>query len=180
MMTSSIGEAQHHSPLVRVADWRAGLGQAGMQINGVRHYRCADDADGKQEGLGIGQLRHHGMQCRRAPIDRNYEQLDQVAKRNNANHAADDQLERSEPMAFEHQDAVGDDAGDDHACKQRHAEQERKPDGAAEKLGQIGRHGGDLADDPHRPDDRPGKLVAAHLCQVSAGDDAKLGRQRLE
>ena len=40
-------------------------------------------------------------------------------------------------MAFEHQDAVGDDAGDDHARKEGHAEQERKPDGAAEKLGQI-------------------------------------------
>ena len=38
-------------------------------------------------------------------------------------------------MAFEHQDAVGDDASDNHARKEGHAEKERKPDGAAEKLG---------------------------------------------
>jgi hypothetical protein len=32
----SIGEAQHHTPLVVVVDRRARLRQAGMQIDGVR------------------------------------------------------------------------------------------------------------------------------------------------
>ena len=80
-----------------------------MQINGVRHDGCADDTDGKQQRLAIGELRQHRVQCCRAPIDRSDEHLDQVAKPNNANHAANDQLDRSEPRAFEHQDAVGDD-----------------------------------------------------------------------
>ena len=40
---------------------------------------------------------------------------------------------------------VGDDRGDDHAGQQRHAEQQRQPDGAAQELREVGRHGGDLA-----------------------------------
>ena len=84
------------------------------------------------------------------------------------------------PKRSTHQQAVGHDRGHDHSGEQRHVEQQRKPDGAAEKLGEIGRHGGDLADDPHRPNDRPRKLIAAHFREVAAGDDAELGRQRLE
>ncbi len=120
------------------------------------------------------------MDRRRNPIDRGNEHLDEVAKADQAHHAADDQLDRPEAEALEHQDAVGHDRGDDHAGEERHLEQQRQPDGAAEKLGKIGRHGGDLADDPHRPDDRARKLLAAHFRQVAAGDDAELGRKRLE
>ena len=51
---------------------------------------------------------------------------------------------------------------------------------AAEELGEIGRHGGDLAHHPHRADHRLGETVAAHFREIAAGDDAELGRQRLE
>ena len=120
------------------------------------------------------------MHCRRNPIDRSDEHLDEVTEADEANHAADDQLDRPEPEAFEHQYAVSHDRRDDHPGEQRHLEQQREPDGAAEELGEVGRHGGDLADDPHRPDDRTRKLLAAHLRQVSSGDDAELGGKGLE
>ena len=129
---------------------------------------------------GIGDLRHDRMHGRRGPIDRRDEHLDEVAERDDADHAADDQLDRPEAEAFEHQDAVGHDRGDDHPGEQRHLKQQGEPDGAAEELGEIGRHGGDLADDPHRQHDRPRKLLAAHFGEVAAGDDAELGRERLE
>jgi hypothetical protein len=49
-----IGEAQHLAALVVVMDRRARLRQSGMQIDGVRHDGCADDADGEQQCLAIG------------------------------------------------------------------------------------------------------------------------------
>ncbi len=71
-------------------------------------------------------------------------------------------------------------AGDNHAREQRHLEQQGKPDSAAEEFGQIGRHGGNLADRPHRQDDRPRKLLAAHLRQVPSGNNPELGGESLE
>src|SRR5450756_1158014 len=50
----------------------------------------------------------------------------------------------------------------------------------AENLGQIGRHCGNLADYPHRPDNRLGKLLAAHLSEVPSGDNTKFGGEGLE
>ena len=59
-------------------------------------------------------------------------------------------------------------------------QQQRQADGAAEKLGEIGRHGGNLADHPHRQHHRTRKMIAAHFREVLAGDDAELGGQALE
>ena len=89
-------------------------------------------------------------------------------------------LGRAEPAAFEHQDAIGEDARDAHAGEQRDMQQERKTDRAAEKFGEVRRHRRDLADDPERPDDRFWKMLAAQFGQIAPGDDAELGRQRLE
>ena len=113
------------------------------------------------------------------PINRSDEQLDHVAEGDKAYHAADDQLDRPEALSFEHQHAIGDDRGDGHPGEQRHLKQQREADGAAEELGQIGRHRGNLADHPHGPDNRARKLLAAHLRKVMAGHDAELGRKRL-
>ena len=151
-----------------------------MQIDRVRHHGGADDADGEQQRAGIGDLRHHGVDRRRRPIDRRDEHLDQVAEPDEADHAADDQLDRPESETFEHQDAVGGDRGDHHPGEERHPEQQREPDGAAEKLGQVGRHGGDLAHPPHAEHHRLRKLLAAQFGQVASGDDAELGGERLE
>ena len=65
-------------------------------------------------------------------------------------------------------------------ANERHVQQQRQADGAAEKLGEIGRHGGNLADRPHRQHHRTRKMIAAHFRKVLAGDDAELGGQALE
>ena len=46
-----VGEAQHLAPLAVVAHRHARLGQAGMQIDRVRHDGGADDADREQQRL---------------------------------------------------------------------------------------------------------------------------------
>ena len=93
---------------------------------------------------------------------------------------ADDHLHRPESAPLDRQDAVGHDRRDDHADQQRHLEQQRQADRAAEELRQVGGHRRHLADSPHRQDHRRGELVAAHLGEVAPGDDPQLGRQRLE
>ena len=175
-----VGDAHQQAALVLVAARRARLRQPRMQIDRVRHDGGADDADRNHQRLGVGQSRNDRMIGRRAPVDRRDEHLDQIAKADDADQAADDQLHRPEAAAFHHQDGVGDDGGDAHAVNQRHLEQQRQADRAAEKFGKIGGHGGDLADPPHRHDDRFREIVAAHFREIAAGDDAELGRQRLE
>ena len=163
-----------------VAAGRARLRETGMQIDRVRHDGSADDADRDQQCLGVGKSWNDRVIGRRAPIDRRDEHLDQVAKPDDADQTADDQFHRPEAAALDHQDGIGDDGGDPHTGDQRHLEQQRQADGAAEKFGEIGGHGGDFADQPHRPNHRPREMVAAHFREIAAGDDAELGRQRLK
>ena len=176
----AVGEAQNFSPLGVVAYRHPRLRQAGMQIDRVRHDGGADDADRQQQRLGIGDFRRDQMIRRRRPVDRRNEHFEEIAKADHADDRADDQFERPEAVAFEHQQAVGHDRGHAHAGYQRHVEQQRQADGAAEKLGEIGRHGGNLADHPHRQHHRTRKMIAAHFRKVLAGDDAELGGQALE
>jgi hypothetical protein len=41
-----VRDAHHPALSAFVASWNARLGKAGVQINGMRHHRCTDDADG--------------------------------------------------------------------------------------------------------------------------------------
>ena len=151
-----------------------------MQVDRMRHHRGADDADGEQQRLRIGDLRHDRMFGRRNPVDRNDEHLDQITKRDDAHHDADDQMHWSEANAWNINRPIGDDAGYDHAGEQRQVKQQRQPDGAAEKLGKVGRHRRDLADD-HIPQTTGCGKWSRHIsARFAAGDDAELGRQRLE
>ena len=86
-----VGEAQQLAALAVVARRRAILRQAGMQEDGVRHDRRADDADRDRQGAGVGKLRRDRTEARRAPIDRRDEHFDEIAKRDGGDQGADDQ-----------------------------------------------------------------------------------------
>ena len=66
------------------------------------------------------------------------------------------------------------------AGQQRQAEQQAEADGGSERFREVGRHRGDFAGDPHGVDQRAGEMRAAELREALAGDDAQLGRERLE
>jgi hypothetical protein len=120
------------------------------------------------------------MNRRGAPIDGRDRQFDEVAKPDRADQRADDDLHRPEATLLDRQQAVCGRAGDRHAAQQRTIQEQRQPDRGAEKFGQIRRHRRDFADDPQQPDERAGIDLAAELGQIAAGDDAKLGRERLK
>src|ERR1700729_1685403 len=107
---------------------------------------AAPKCDGPR--AGVGQAWNHAAQSRRGPIDRGDDHLDEIAKRDRSDERADDEFGRTEPPAFEHEDAVGEDAGYAHAGEQRDMQQERKTNRAAEEFGEVGRHRRDLPDDP--------------------------------
>ena len=167
-------------PLAVVAARRPVLGEARMQENRVRHDGRADDPDCERHRAGVRQAWNHGAEPRRGPVDRGDDHLDEIAKGDRGDERADDQFGRAEAAALEHQDAVGEDARDAHAGEQRDMQQERKADRAAEEFGEVRRHRRDLADDPQRPDHWFWETLAAEFGQIASGDDAELGRQRLE
>ena len=77
--------------------------------------------------------------------------------------AADEHLDRPEAAALQQQHDVGDGEGDQQAGQQRQAEQQAEADGGAERFGEVGRHRGDLAGDPHGVDQRAREMRAAEL-----------------
>ena len=180
-MTTSRFENPHQQAAFAVV-FRDGavLGQAGMQEHRMRHHRRADDADGDQQSALVGQARRHQSDGRAAPVDGRQKQFDQITKTYNGNHGADDHFHEAEAAALEQENAVGHDRGDRHALEQRNAGEQRQADGAAEKFGEIGRHGGEFANGPHHPDQRARIGLAAHLGKVASGHDPELGRHRLE
>ena len=101
-----------------------------------------------RQRAGVRQARNHAAQPRRGPVDRRDDHLDEIAKRDRGDERADDELDRPEPAAIEHQDAVGEDGRDAHAGEERDMQQERETDRAAEEFGEVGRHRRDFADDP--------------------------------
>ena len=67
-----------------------------------------------------------------------------------------------------------------HADDERDVQEQREADGAAEEFGEVGRHRRHFADDPQGPDRSRRKMLAAQFGEIAPGDDAELGRQRLE
>ena len=151
-----------------------------MQVDRVRHDGRADDADRDRQGAGVRQLRNNAADRRRAPINRSDEHFGEIAKRDRGDQGADNDFDRSKPSRLEHQNAVCQHGRDAHAGDEGDVQQQGQTDGAAEEFGEVGRHRRHFADDPQRIDDGLGKMLAAHFGQVAPGDDAELGRQRLE
>jgi hypothetical protein len=103
-----------------------------MQVDRVRHHGGADDADRQHDAVRPGKLRHHGMECEKAPVGRRDEQFDQVADGNHADERRDQHLDRPEATALPQQHGVGQGEGDQQAGQQRQTEQQAEADGGAE------------------------------------------------
>jgi len=107
-------------------------------------------------------------------------QFHHIGHRDDAHEPGDHGFQRPEPLAFQREDHQGHDPGEERGRQQRDAEEQVEAQRGAQELGQVRRHGHELADDPHAPDHRPWELVAAQLGQVAAGGDAQLGGERLD
>ena len=146
----------------------------------MRHDRCADDADGQQDAVGIAEPGNHGMIGDLAQIGPRQHGLREIGRADDHNQHRDHRLDGAEPVSLEPQHGAGRGAGEQRSRKQRDVEQELESDACAEELGEVGRYRADLARDPHRIDEHRRQMEATELSQVLAADDAELRRQRLE
>ena len=79
-----VGVAQELAPVGIVMHRQADLGEAGMEVNGVRHDGGANDADGDGDCRRIFELWNDRVKCRRRPIHRYDEQFNQITETDDA------------------------------------------------------------------------------------------------
>ena len=71
-----VGELEQQSPVSVIARLSPVLGQAGMEIDRMRHDRGADNADGNGQRRGVGKAGRDEAERRPAPVDRRNEDLE--------------------------------------------------------------------------------------------------------
>ena len=154
-------------------------GQAGVQVDGVRHHRRAEHRGGQQHALGALEARHQplGGVGERWRLD---EQAGQESDRDDQQQAADHPLERSLAAAVLHgEQQQRHRAGDDATDQQRQVEQQVQRDGAADDLGEIGCHGDQFGLQPVGDPGRSAGVVGDGFRQGAPADQSELGRQVL-
>ncbi len=148
----------------------------------MRHHRGADDADGDVQHLRIGDDLGRGDEAAGDLGDRRLrqDQFDQEAAGDDQHQADDKGLEMPEAAVLQVQHHHDVERGQHHAPQQRDAEQQLQRDRGTDHLGQVAGDDRHLAQQPQGHGDRLRIMVAAGLGQVASGDDAQLGRQRLQ
>ena len=165
--------------LAIVAHRHAVLGQRRVQVDGVRHDRRADDADGDVQRLRAAEMRHEARQ-RSVHRRADPQGLVQKAEEDDPEQRRDRQLEAAKAMRLQLEDRDGDDAGHQAGPQQRHAEQQVQAECRADELGDVCRHRHDLRLQPHDPARRPRVVLAKQLREGAIGGDADLRRQVLD
>ena len=155
------------------------LGQGRMEVDDVRHDRCAQNPRRDEDRLGALEPRHEDVLdgFRRARLRE--EDLEGEGDDDHADERCDHRFEPAKPVALKGQDPEGTRAGQQPGGEERHAEQKVEAERGAEDLGQVGGHGDRLRLEPEPERHRPAKVVAAGLRQVAAGRDPQLRRERL-
>ncbi len=172
-------EAEQLAALGVVAAVHTGLGQGRVQVDDMRHDGSPDDARDEQQAVAAaGQARHEpGRDSPRINAHRG--QIVGEPQEDDAEQAADRQLEATVAALFQSQDSERDHRRDQARRQQPDAEQQVEPDRGADELGQVGRHGDELGLRPQPRRGGPPEVVAAQFRQVAAGRDPGLGGQVL-
>src|SRR5690606_25502231 len=131
----------------------AGLHDARMQIEIMRHDRRADDAERYIKHVRIADDIDGGRKAANdlAPFRLRHQDLDQEAERDDAEQRYDERLDAPKTLVLEieHQKHVG--GGDDDADFQRNAEQQIEADGGADDFGEVGGANRQFRQKPERP-----------------------------
>ena len=158
----------------------AGLHEAGVEIQVVRHHRRADDPEGDDQRAHARQAGNERSARDGSPIGPREQNLEQEAAEHGAHQGEDDRLDLSEAEAGEPQQHEHVEPGDEHAELQRQVEQQVQGDGRADDLGEVAGDDRDLAEKPEG--DRGGLpvVVAAGHREVLARREAQPGAEHLE
>ena len=155
-------------------------GQAGMQIDRVRHHRRAQHRGGQQHALGAVEPRH---QARRARRRGGGGSTNRLVRNPIAMTSSSPVITRSNirwPRRFWIASSSSDTSAGDHAAdQQRQVEQQVQRDRATDDFGEIGCHGDQFGLQPVGDAGRAAGVVGDRLGQRASGDEAELGRQVL-
>ncbi len=153
-----------------------------MQIQIVRHHRRAENAEREIEHLRIA----HNFGGRRkapnnaTPIGIGHRNLDGEADSNHAQQSDDKGFDPAKAEVLHPQHEKHIERGQDHADLERDAEQEIETDSRTNYFCEIGRADRDFRQQPQWRRHGTRKCIAARLCQIPAGRDAKPRAQRLQ
>src|SRR5580700_194245 len=138
-----------------VADARAesaGLHNAGVQIEIMRHNRRAENSDGDVQHLAIAQ--NYGVRDEATrgvhPQRLRDENFVSEAAGDGGNQSDHERLNQAKPAALQRQDNQHVQRGDEHADEQRESEEQLQCDGRAQHLCEIARSDRNFASDPQK------------------------------
>ena len=160
----------------------AGLHDAGMKIEIVRHHGCAKDANGNVKHLAVAQ----DFRAREKTADRlvperlSEEDLVGEADRNGGDERDDKRFDQAEAAALQRQNDQHIERSDQDSGEQGQPEEQFQGDGRAENFSKIAGGDGDFAENPQHERGAARVRLAAGLRQVASHGDAELGRKRLE
>ena len=137
-------EAQQLAPLGIVAAAHPGFRQRGVQVDHVRHHRGPDDPGNEQQPVAGQAWYQPGRDVPRAGPDRG--QVVGETEEDDAEQAGDRQLERPVAALLQGQDAERDHRRDQPGRQHRHVEEQTQPQRGPDELGQVRRHGDELAE----------------------------------
>ena len=153
----------------------ARLHQRRVQIQIVRHYRGAEDADGDKQHRRIGNnlRRGHEARCDLRPIGmRQRDHVDKAAA--DHQHQRHDQrfhIAKAARLQHQNQQHIGD--RNHHPRRERNAEQQVERDGGADDFRQIGRANRELRQQPQAERHRRRIVIAARLRQIAPCGNAQ-------
>ena len=152
-----------------------------MQVQVVRHDGRPEDADGREERLGIARdaRRGHEPARRLDEAGARERELVEEAARDNHDERRDEALEPLRAAPLEREDDADVEAGERDAERDGHAEEERDRERRAEHLGELGRDDRDLRGEPHH-DRRARPPLARARSEIAPGRDAEARAHHLE
>ena len=153
----------------------AGLDDARVQIEIVRHHRRTDDPEPQIEHVRVGEEIGGRRKAadHLAPVGVGHRDLHEEARRDNAHHGDDEGFDPAEALGLQPQDQEHIERGDEDADLERNAEDQIEADRRADHLGEVRRADRQLRQRPQRPAQPARERVAAGLRQILARCDGE-------
>ena len=160
----------------------AGLHDAGMEIEIVRHDGGAEDPHGDEQHLLVGDDLARGNEAAQQGCNVGLRQphLDAEAHKISARKVMTKASIQRKPRLLHPQDEKDVERGDDDADRQRDAEKQLQADGGADDLGKVGGDDRALGEDPETERNRTRKAEAAGLGKIEPGPEPEPGTERLQ
>jgi len=153
-----------------------------MQVEIVRHDRRAQDADRQNQRARLGQARQIGHRAggQRGAIHPHDRQLHAKAQGDRGDQAQHDRFKLAKAMALETQDDQRIEPGEQHACPQRHPQQEMQRQCGTQHFGNVGGNDRQFGQQPQHAAGGGGIVAAGQLGEILATRQAHPHRQRLQ